>query len=187
MPLALKFQALTILSLINLTSYLVNPQKLNNNDASFWNCPLPQGHYICDEVVIDDITQSASYCQHGIKSLPCRPIKNSDWTRICDKAVGKSTGKEIAFYETINCRWTNGYSFAVSLSLSVFFGFLGLDRFYLGYPTLGVLKLFTCGLGGLWWLVDIILIVFQVVGPFDGSSYVMNYFGPIMEQSGYEL
>ena len=45
-----------------------------------------------------------------------------------------------------------------SLLLAVFVGSLGVDRFYLGYTTEGILKLFTFGGCGIWQIVDIILI-----------------------------
>lgn len=42
--------------------------------------------------------------------------------------------------------------------LSLFFGFFGIDRFYMGHPVLGILKLITGGFAGIWWLIDLILI-----------------------------
>ena len=45
-----------------------------------------------------------------------------------------------------------------TLLISFFLGWLGIDRFYLGYTGLGVLKLVTAGGCGVWCLVDSVLI-----------------------------
>ena len=66
----------------------------------------------------------------------------------------------------------------VLLLIPVFLGMFGADRFYLGYPALGLLKFSTLGFFFLGHLLDIILIASQVVGPADESSYVISYYGP---------
>ena len=51
-------------------------------------------------------------------------------------------------------------SYMVAWLLSLFLGVLGIDRFYLGNIGLGVAKLLLCWLtGGIWWLIDFIVIV----------------------------
>ena len=82
------------------------------------------------------------------------------------------------FWKDADCRWTNGYHFDTALLLSVFLGMFGADRFYLGYPALGLLKFSTLGFFFLGHLLDVILIATQVVGPADHSHYVINFFGP---------
>jgi hypothetical protein len=55
-----------------------------------------------------------------------------------------------------------------ALLLSFFLGTLGIDRFYLGYTALGVLKLITLGLCGIWALIDVILIALNNVPDSNG-------------------
>jgi TM2 domain-containing membrane protein YozV len=48
--------------------------------------------------------------------------------------------------------------FLVALLLSIFVGSIGVDRFYLGYIGLGIVKLITFGGCGVWTIIDVILI-----------------------------
>lgn len=47
----------------------------------------------------------------------------------------------------------------ISLIISLFFGQLGIDRFLIGDVGLGVIKLLTCGGLGIWYIIDIFLIM----------------------------
>jgi len=87
-----------------------------------------------------------SFCQN------CGAPTNSE-AEMCVKCGAKLKGKD----------WL------VALLLSIFLGYLGIDRFYLGYIGLGILKLLTGGGCGIWWLIDLILIATNKLEDSNGN------------------
>jgi TM2 domain-containing membrane protein YozV len=59
-------------------------------------------------------------------------------------------------------------TFTTTLILSILLGGLGVDRFYLGYTKLGILKLITLGGCGIWSIIDIINIATGKLGDAQG-------------------
>ncbi|RUS72356.1 hypothetical protein EGW08_019892 [Elysia chlorotica] len=133
------------------------------------------GQYLCAEPEIDPDTQNIQGCSKESNSayVWCLPAPDVN----CKGLQHNGT-----FAKSVPCHWTNGQSFETALLLSIFLGMFGVDRFYLGYPALGLLKFSTLGFMFLGQLVDILLIATQVVTPSDGSSYVLDYYGASVER-----
>uniref|UniRef100_A0A6I8NER0 TM2 domain containing 1 n=1 Tax=Ornithorhynchus anatinus TaxID=9258 RepID=A0A6I8NER0_ORNAN len=132
--------------------------------------------YICKDPRINEDTQEPANCTNYTAHVPCLPAPNVT----CRDFSGNETlftGNEVGFHKAIPCRNVNGYSYKVAVALSLFLGWLGADRFYLGYPALGLLKFCTVGFCGIGSLIDFILISMQIVGPSDGTSYIIDYYG----------
>ncbi len=65
----------------------------------------------------------------------------------------------------------NSRSQLVALLLAIFLGVFGIHRFYLGYIGIGIIQLLTAGGCGIWYIIDIIMIITGDLGPKDGSNY----------------
>ena len=63
-------------------------------------------------------------------------------------------------------------NWGLAFCLSLLLGMLGADRFYLNSAWLGMLKLCTCGGGGIWWLADIVLLLVGTMK--DGEGRVLK-------------
>jgi len=130
------------------------------------------GQYFCEEPVIDPDTQAEAGCQpNKTVKVPCHIAQGIQ----CDGDIIK--GNETGFYREVPCRYVNGKSFATALLLSIFLGVFGIDRFYLGYPAIGLFKFCTLGFFMIFQFIDVVLIATQILKPADGSDYYMDYFG----------
>jgi TM2 domain len=65
-----------------------------------------------------------------------------------------------------------GYDWIVALILAIVVGVYGVDRFYTGNITLGILKLITLGGCGVWWIIDIIMIATDSYRDVNGRPLV---------------
>ncbi|KAF9359479.1 hypothetical protein BGX26_012214 [Mortierella sp. AD094] len=63
-------------------------------------------------------------------------------------------------------------SYPIAILLSIFFGYVGIDRFYLGYIISALLKLITAGGFGIWYIIDIVLIVIGGLPDHNGCSLI---------------
>jgi hypothetical protein len=76
------------------------------------------------------------------------------------------------FQREVKCLKYTGHYFLSTLLYSIFLGILGIDRLCLGYSAIGVGKLMTAGGLGIWWLVDIFLLVNGNLTPADDSQWM---------------
>jgi len=144
------------------------------------NCTtLRVGQYVCPWPLIDPDTQQPANCTiDNTAPLICRLVEGLK----CRESSGIN---DTHFIIQQPCQYTTGHSFETTLLLAVFLGMFGADRFYLGYYALGLLKFCTFGFMLVGQLVDIILIATQVLRPANGSYYLVDYFGPRMNITGY--
>jgi TM2 domain-containing membrane protein YozV len=99
--------------------------------------------------------------QNAAETPETRKIYNTEnfvfYSDIMAKKIVKKAVKKRDAVEMREKNWL------LALLLSIFFGCLGVDRFYMGYVGTGVLKLIitliTLGFGGIvWWVIDLVLI-----------------------------
>jgi TM2 domain-containing membrane protein YozV len=92
--------------------------------------------------------------------------------KVAAKIVAKMVKKEMRKAEA--GKTTGGKSQLVALLLCIFFGYLGVHRFYLGYIGLGVLELLTAGVCGILTLIDLIRIITGDLRP-KGGDYETTF------------
>jgi len=109
-------------------------------------------------------------------STPQAEVVENPWAQMEDMAQTKWQKKMVRKLERKEARMikkgkmtTGDRSWGIALLLSIFLGGLGIDRFYLGYTGWGLLRLFTGGLFGILYVLDIIFIAVGSLQPKNGS------------------
>lgn len=84
------------------------------------------GQYFCPDPKIEPETQQPVGCtKDNIALLNCSLAKGLK----CSLDSNPDAPDEYSFVKQIPCQWTNGYSYEVTLLLSIFLGMFGVDRF----------------------------------------------------------
>uniref|UniRef100_A0A8C2ITN2 TM2 domain containing 1 n=1 Tax=Cyprinus carpio TaxID=7962 RepID=A0A8C2ITN2_CYPCA len=133
--------------------------------STYCNFSLTVLMYVCKEPKIDDATQEPENCKDRLAWGGSKPINDPFLSTLL------FFGTSCFMKTNQKCFWTQtGYDGRLC---SMFLVNVWLTLCLLP----GLLKFCTVGFCGIGSLVDFMLISMQIVGPSDGSDYIVDYYG----------
>ncbi|KAE8291564.1 TM2 domain-containing protein 2 Precursor [Larimichthys crocea] len=162
------------------------PESTNYTEAYEYRPPspvvlcsyLPEEFIYCQDPVDHAGNMSASVeMGHGCVGWGGQTKKEVNVTQvICTALDGiECAGPREFLRGDVPCIKYTGHYFITTLLYSFFLGCFGVDRFCLGHTGTAVGKLLTLGGLGIWWFVDLILLITGGLMPSDNSNWCTYY------------
>lgn len=139
---------------------------------------LPEEFIYCQDPV-DHAGNISAYLEinHGCLTWGGQSHKEVNHTPVICTALDdiECAGSREFLRGNVPCIKYTGHYFITTLLYSFFLGCFGVDRFCLGHTGTAVGKLLTLGGLGIWWFVDLILLITGGLMPSDNSNWCTYY------------